>query len=88
MPHGSPAVNVVAVVFERIFCGRSKLSDELSNGYAYKEKPLPGSDPIDASRRRCTLTLTLLPCSVKESSVALVAELYELVMRTPLELLY
>eukprot|EP00246_Nothoceros_aenigmaticus_P016659 TRINITY_DN7740_c0_g1_i2.p1 TRINITY_DN7740_c0_g1~~TRINITY_DN7740_c0_g1_i2.p1 ORF type:complete len:166 (-),score=24.22 TRINITY_DN7740_c0_g1_i2:103-600(-) len=48
----SPAVNIVAAVFEKIFCGRSMLADELSNGYAYKEKPLPGSDPIDASRRR------------------------------------
>lgn len=47
-----PVIDPVARIFEKMFCGRrSELSDE-SRGYTLGGTSLPGSDPIEASRRR------------------------------------
>ncbi|CAA2961123.1 rhomboid 19 [Olea europaea subsp. europaea] len=47
-----PVINPIATIFERMLCGRrSEISDE-SGGYTLGGTTLPGSDPIEASRRR------------------------------------
>lgn len=47
-----PVIDPIATVFERMLCGRrSEVSDE-GRGYTLGGEPLPGSDPIEASRRR------------------------------------
>ncbi|KAK9676559.1 hypothetical protein RND81_11G085100 [Saponaria officinalis] len=46
-----PVVNPLSSIFHRLFCGRSSTSDD-GNGYVGGGIPLPGSDPIEASRRR------------------------------------
>lgn len=46
-----PIINPIATIFHRMFCGRSEASDE-AKGYVLGGNPLPGSDPIEASRRR------------------------------------
>ncbi|GBG91272.1 hypothetical protein CBR_g52157 [Chara braunii] len=48
-----PLVGGVAWVFYRLFCSRAEASPTDANtGYILGGKPLPGSDPVDASRRR------------------------------------
>ncbi|ERN15955.1 rhomboid-like protein 19 [Amborella trichopoda] len=46
-----PVIDPVGSVCERLFCGRSEVSTE-GNGHILGGAPLPGSDPIEASRRR------------------------------------
>ncbi|KAF9593004.1 hypothetical protein IFM89_019731 [Coptis chinensis] len=46
-----PLIDPVASVFDRLLCGRSRFSDD-ANGYTLGSAPLPGSDPVEASRRR------------------------------------
>ncbi|KAL9227957.1 hypothetical protein vseg_003587 [Gypsophila vaccaria] len=46
-----PVVAPISSIFHRLFCGRSSTSDD-GNGYVAGGIPLPGSDPIEASRRR------------------------------------
>ncbi|XP_057979560.1 rhomboid-like protein 19 [Malania oleifera] len=46
-----PVIDPIASVFARMFCGRSETSGEAA-GYTLGGAPLPGSDPIEASRRR------------------------------------
>lgn len=46
-----PVLDPIASLFDMICCQRSKISDEVK-GHTLGETPLPGSDPIEASRRR------------------------------------
>ncbi|KAK1260758.1 hypothetical protein QJS04_geneDACA002054 [Acorus gramineus] len=46
-----PVLDPIASVFDRLFCGRSETTTE-SKGQTLGGAPLPGSDPIEASRRR------------------------------------
>ncbi|KAK3023170.1 hypothetical protein RJ639_043479 [Escallonia herrerae] len=46
-----PVIDPIASVFDRIFCGRSEGSDD-ERGHTLGGAPLPGSDSIEASRRR------------------------------------
>nr|XP_028962062.1 rhomboid-like protein 19 [Malus domestica] len=46
-----PVIDPVASIFHRMLCGRSEASNE-SQGYTLGGSSLPGSDPIEASRRR------------------------------------
>lgn len=47
-----PVIDPIATIFERLLCGRrSDISNEES-GYTLGGSTLPGSDPIEASRRR------------------------------------
>ncbi|KAK1309417.1 hypothetical protein QJS10_CPA09g01732 [Acorus calamus] len=46
-----PVLDPIASVFDRLFCGRSEMTTE-SKGQTLGGAPLPGSDPIEASRRR------------------------------------
>ncbi|XP_072982498.1 rhomboid-like protein 19 [Typha latifolia] len=46
-----PILDPIASVFDRLLCGRSETSGD-SRGYTLGGSPLPGSDPIEASRRR------------------------------------
>lgn len=46
-----PLINPIATIFHRMLCGRSETSNE-AKGYVLGGTPLPGSDPIEASRRR------------------------------------
>lgn len=46
-----PVIDPVASIFHRMLCGRSEASNE-SQGYTVGGTTLPGSDPIEASRRR------------------------------------
>lgn len=47
-----PVISPIATILERIFCGRrSEISQEV-RGYTLGGTSLPGSDPIEASRRR------------------------------------
>uniref|UniRef100_A0A5B7AWI4 Putative rhomboid-like protein 19 n=1 Tax=Davidia involucrata TaxID=16924 RepID=A0A5B7AWI4_DAVIN len=46
-----PVIDPIASIFDRMFCGRSRTSDE-ARGYTLGGAPLPGSDSIEASRRR------------------------------------
>lgn len=46
-----PVIDPVASIFHRMLCGRFEASSE-SQGYTLGGTTLPGSDPIEASRRR------------------------------------
>ncbi|KAF5191584.1 Rhomboid-like protein [Thalictrum thalictroides] len=46
-----PVIDPIASIFDRLLCGRSRVSDE-ADGYTVGSAPLPGSDPVEASRRR------------------------------------
>lgn len=46
-----PIIDPIASIFHRMLCGRSEASAE-AQGYTVGSAPLPGSDPIEASRRR------------------------------------
>lgn len=46
-----PVIDPIANIFHRMLCGRSEGSTD-EHGYALGGAPLPGSDPIEASRRR------------------------------------
>ncbi|OVA18099.1 Protein kinase domain [Macleaya cordata] len=46
-----PVINPIASIFGQLLCGRSEVSSE-AKGYALGSAPLPGSDPVEASRRR------------------------------------
>ncbi|WCJ19350.1 rhomboid protein-related [Euphorbia peplus] len=46
-----PVIDPIASIFHRMCCGRSDASTE-EQGYTLGGAPLPGSDPIEASRRR------------------------------------
>lgn len=46
-----PVIDPIASVFDRILCGSRRISDE-ADDYSVGGAPLPGSDPIEASRRR------------------------------------
>ncbi|CAA6662430.1 unnamed protein product [Spirodela intermedia] len=46
-----PIVGPIASVFHRLLCGRFEISDQ-DKGSREGGSPLPGSDPIEASRRR------------------------------------
>ncbi|KAK2990471.1 hypothetical protein RJ640_006269 [Escallonia rubra] len=46
-----PVIDPIASVFDRIFCGRSEGSDD-ERGHTLGGAPLPGSDSVEASRRR------------------------------------
>ncbi|KAF3433919.1 hypothetical protein FNV43_RR25022 [Rhamnella rubrinervis] len=46
-----PVIDPIANVFHRMLCGRSEGSTD-AQGYTLGGAPLPGSDPIEASRRR------------------------------------
>ncbi|XP_044462741.1 rhomboid-like protein 19 [Mangifera indica] len=46
-----PVIDPIASIFHRMLCGRSESSSD-GHGYTLGGAPLPGSDPIEASRRR------------------------------------
>ncbi|PKI74603.1 hypothetical protein CRG98_004930 [Punica granatum] len=46
-----PIINPIASVFARMLCGRSDSMTD-AHGDALEDTPLPGSDPIEATRRR------------------------------------
>jgi len=47
-----PVIDPIASIFHRMLCwGRSDASND-AQGYTLGGEPLPGSDPIEASRRR------------------------------------
>ncbi|XP_057485810.1 rhomboid-like protein 19 [Actinidia eriantha] len=46
-----PVIDPIASIFGRMLCGRSETLNE-TRGYTFGGAPLPGSDPIEASRRR------------------------------------
>ncbi|EXB80096.1 hypothetical protein L484_013422 [Morus notabilis] len=46
-----PVIDPIATIFHRMLCGRSEASND-AQGYTLGGAPLPGSDPIEASRRR------------------------------------
>ncbi|KAJ4957406.1 hypothetical protein NE237_024517 [Protea cynaroides] len=46
-----PLIDPIASVLDWMFCGRSRSSDE-AKGYNVGDTPLPGSDSIEATRRR------------------------------------
>ncbi|KAF8403037.1 hypothetical protein HHK36_011132 [Tetracentron sinense] len=46
-----PVIDPIAMVLDRMLCGRSETSND-AKGYTVGGSPLPGSDPIEASRRR------------------------------------
>ncbi|KAL6569065.1 Rhomboid-like protein 19 [Orobanche gracilis] len=46
-----PVIDPIASIFHRMLCGRSDASND-AQGYALGGQPLPGSDSIEASRRR------------------------------------
>ncbi|KAL2895439.1 Rhomboid-like protein 19 [Bienertia sinuspersici] len=50
-PSDEPVISPISSIFHRMFCGRSEISSD-GNGYGVGETPLPGSDSIEASRRR------------------------------------
>ncbi|CAA0825306.1 rhomboid protein-related [Striga hermonthica] len=47
-----PVIDPVATIFERLFCGRRTESTDESRGHTLGGTSLPGSDPIEATRRR------------------------------------
>ncbi|CAH9068237.1 unnamed protein product [Cuscuta epithymum] len=48
-----PVIDPIGTIFDRMLCGkRSEASNEEIDGYTLGAIPLPGSDPIEASRRR------------------------------------
>ncbi|GMN51107.1 hypothetical protein TIFTF001_020256 [Ficus carica] len=46
-----PVIDPIATIFHRLLCGRSEAFND-AEGYTLGGAPLPGSDPIEASRRR------------------------------------
>ncbi|KAI3685672.1 hypothetical protein L6452_34927 [Arctium lappa] len=46
-----PLIDPIASIFHQMLCGRSEASNE-ARGYTVGTAPLPGSDPVEASRRR------------------------------------
>jgi len=46
-----PIVDAIAAICEKICCGGSQISSE-EEGHVLGGIPLPGSDPVEASRRR------------------------------------
>ncbi|XP_031271694.1 rhomboid-like protein 19 [Pistacia vera] len=46
-----PVIDPIASIFHRMLCGRSENSSD-GHGHTLGGAPLPGSDPIEASRRR------------------------------------
>ncbi|KAI3705551.1 hypothetical protein L1987_75790 [Smallanthus sonchifolius] len=46
-----PVIDPIASIFDRMLCGRSEASND-AGGYTVGSSPLPGSDPIEATRRR------------------------------------
>ncbi|XVF75526.1 hypothetical protein PTKIN_Ptkin13bG0194800 [Pterospermum kingtungense] len=46
-----PIIDPIASIFHRMLCGKSEVSVD-AEGYTLGGAPLPGSDPIEASRRR------------------------------------
>ncbi|XP_062092908.1 rhomboid-like protein 19 [Humulus lupulus] len=46
-----PVIDPIASIFHRMLCGRSEAANN-ARGYTVGGAPLPGSDPIEASRRR------------------------------------
>lgn len=46
-----PVIDPIASIFHRLLCGRSEAAAE-ADGYTLGGAPLPGSDPIESSRRR------------------------------------
>lgn len=46
-----PVIDPIATIFHRMLCGRTEASNE-AEGYTLGGTTLPGSDPIEASRRR------------------------------------
>ncbi|XP_059459250.1 rhomboid-like protein 19 [Corylus avellana] len=46
-----PVIDPISSIFHRMLCGRTEASNE-AQGYTLGGAPLPGSDPIEASRRR------------------------------------
>nr|CAD1840912.1 unnamed protein product [Ananas comosus var. bracteatus] len=47
-----PIIDPIASIFDKIFCGRRSEGSVESRGYTMGDTPLPGSDPIEATRRR------------------------------------
>eukprot|EP00249_Psilotum_nudum_P019205 c27141_g1_i1 orf=375-1331(+) len=47
-----PVVNAIALICEKLFCWRNLKSREQAEGQFLGGLPLPGSDPIEATRRR------------------------------------
>ncbi|KAL7582497.1 hypothetical protein Lser_V15G44341 [Lactuca serriola] len=47
-----PVIDPIASIFHRMLCGRSDASNEARGGYTPGNTTLPGSDPIEATRRR------------------------------------
>jgi hypothetical protein len=45
-------VNPISVICDKLFCGRRSKTGEEGQGHILGGVPLPGSDPIEASRRR------------------------------------
>lgn len=46
-----PVIDPIASIFDRMLCGRSEASND-ARGYSTAGTTLPGSDPIEATRRR------------------------------------
>lgn len=46
-----PVIDPIASIFDRMLCGKSEASID-GRGYTVGSAPLPGSDPIEATRRR------------------------------------
>lgn len=47
-----PVIDPIATIFGRLCCGRRSENSDEARGYTLGGEPLPGSDPIEASRRR------------------------------------
>ncbi|KAG6518957.1 hypothetical protein ZIOFF_022443 [Zingiber officinale] len=47
-----PILDPIGSLFHLIFCGRRSNSSSESRGYELDDSPLPGSDSIEANRRR------------------------------------
>ncbi|GAQ91651.1 hypothetical protein KFL_008260030 [Klebsormidium nitens] len=47
-----PAIRPVTTILSKIFCGRRSAEGEEGTGHILGGKPLPGSDPAEATRRR------------------------------------
>lgn len=46
-----PFIDPIASIFHRMLCGRSDASND-GQDYSLGSEPLPGSDSVEASRRR------------------------------------
>ncbi|XP_058088427.1 rhomboid-like protein 19 [Magnolia sinica] len=51
-----PIIDPIASIFDRMFCSRSEISNE-AEGNTLGATPLPGSDPIEESRRRFSMQI-------------------------------